>query len=270
MKLADLFTSSTNSRCQHLSPKGRRCRQPACPSHPSLCFSHAPKPEPPPAPSDELVQAAASLSSPEDIRRFLTQLLLALAQGPHHHQESRHSRLPLPDAPPHPSRNRLPPKSRSRSGSRQAHRLLAQLPFRRRRTHPQKPRRPARRTQRDPRSPRYFWRLSATTRRSNSTTRPHSHSIPRAAQRRPRSPHRAQRSKNSRVSPSPNRPQRSETSRASRSTKRTAPAPARHAALLSLGPLHSPVTHRSRRIHKHPSAPRTPFHQAPLVIRGNL
>jgi hypothetical protein len=69
-------------RCHHLSPKGRRCSQPACSSHPTLCFTHAPKP---PSPEEllagELSQAAGSLNSPEDVNRLLSKTVLAFIEG---------------------------------------------------------------------------------------------------------------------------------------------------------------------------------------------
>ena len=69
-------------RCHHLSPAGRRCSQPACSSHPTLCFTHAPKPPSPEvAVAAELSEAAGSLETPEDVNRPLTKTVLAFIAG---------------------------------------------------------------------------------------------------------------------------------------------------------------------------------------------
>ncbi|HEY1467998.1 MAG TPA: hypothetical protein VGF61_03060 [Candidatus Acidoferrum sp.] len=72
-------------RCHHRSRSGRRCSQPACSSHPTLCFTHAPESEPPPSPevvvAAELSQAAGSLDSPEDVNRLLSKTVLAFIDG---------------------------------------------------------------------------------------------------------------------------------------------------------------------------------------------
>ena len=69
-------------RCHHLSPAGRRCSQPACSSHPTLCFTHAPKPPSPEvAVAAELSEAAGSLETPEDVNRLLTKTVLAFIAG---------------------------------------------------------------------------------------------------------------------------------------------------------------------------------------------
>jgi hypothetical protein len=71
-----------HDRCHHLSPSGRRCSQPACPSHPTLCFTHAPKsPSPEALIAAELSEAAGSLETPEDVNRLLTKTVLAFIAG---------------------------------------------------------------------------------------------------------------------------------------------------------------------------------------------
>ena len=73
--------SKSPNRCRHFSPSGRRCSQPPCSSHPTLCFAH----KPPEATEDklllrELTQAAASLESPEDVSRVLGKIFVALLE----------------------------------------------------------------------------------------------------------------------------------------------------------------------------------------------
>ena len=71
-----------HDRCHHLSPAGRRCSQPACSSHPTLCFTHAPKPPSPEvAVAAELFEAAGSLETPEDVNHLLTKTVLAFIAG---------------------------------------------------------------------------------------------------------------------------------------------------------------------------------------------
>ena len=84
MKLSPSSTAKIRERCHHLSTSGRRCSQPACSTHPTLCFTHKPKPQPLPSPDDtfllELSEAASSLASPEDVERVLAKLFLALVE----------------------------------------------------------------------------------------------------------------------------------------------------------------------------------------------
>lgn len=73
--------TTVSPRCSHLSPAGRRCSQPVCSSHPSLCFTHKPKLlSPEETILHELTKAAAKLSSPEDINRVLCKVFQALVQ----------------------------------------------------------------------------------------------------------------------------------------------------------------------------------------------
>ena len=79
------MTKSTNKhpktlfpRCEHRSPSGRHCSQPICSTSPRFCFVHKPKPEE--LITAKLTEAAGSLSTPEEIHRFLTCVTLLRVQ----------------------------------------------------------------------------------------------------------------------------------------------------------------------------------------------
>jgi hypothetical protein len=98
-----------HDRCHHLSPAGRRCSQPACSSHPTLCFTHAPKPPSPEvAVAAELFEAAGSLETPEDVNHLLTKTVLAFIAG----------RLPLKKAGMIGFLGQIPPIAKSPSTNR--------------------------------------------------------------------------------------------------------------------------------------------------------
>ncbi len=81
MKSQSCLSRFTSPRCEHLSPSGRRCTQPVCPSSPHFCFTHIPAAPPPDqAFLLELSQAAADLSSPEDVNRVLAKIFRALIE----------------------------------------------------------------------------------------------------------------------------------------------------------------------------------------------
>jgi len=81
--ILDVFKSKSEPnlpfpRCQHRSPAGRQCSQPICSTSPHFCFAHKPKPEE--LTIAELTAAAGSLSTPEEIHRFLTCVTLLRIQ----------------------------------------------------------------------------------------------------------------------------------------------------------------------------------------------
>jgi hypothetical protein len=77
----NLPTPSPNSlpRCTHTSPSGRRCRSSAFGSDSPFCFRHQPQPEK--LAAAELTTAAGTLSTPEEINRFLTRVTLLRIEG---------------------------------------------------------------------------------------------------------------------------------------------------------------------------------------------
>jgi hypothetical protein len=66
-------------RCEHRSPSGRQCSQPVCSSDPRFCGTHKPTPEQ--LTSIELTEAAGTLSSPDEVHRFLKAVLLNRVRG---------------------------------------------------------------------------------------------------------------------------------------------------------------------------------------------
>ena len=91
-----------HDRCHHISPSGRRCSQPACPSHPTLCFTHAPKPPSPQAlMAAELSEAAGSLATPSEVNHPPFQNASRLHRRPSTSQKGRHDRLPRTNNSPH-------------------------------------------------------------------------------------------------------------------------------------------------------------------------
>jgi hypothetical protein len=73
----NLFKSESNlafPRCEHRSPSGRQCSQPVCSSDPRFCGTH--KPTSAQLASAELTEAAGTLSSREDVYRFLKAVTL--------------------------------------------------------------------------------------------------------------------------------------------------------------------------------------------------
>ena len=74
-------------RCEHRSPSGRQCSQPVCSTDPRFCGTHKPTPEQPCPESSrrvatvELTEAAGTLSSPEEVHRFLKAVLLNRVRG---------------------------------------------------------------------------------------------------------------------------------------------------------------------------------------------
>ena len=78
----NLFKSNSNpafSRCEHRSPAGRQCSQPVCSTDPRFCGTHKPTPEQ--LASIELTEAAGTLSSPDEVHRFLKAVLLNRVRG---------------------------------------------------------------------------------------------------------------------------------------------------------------------------------------------
>jgi len=65
-------------RCEHRSPSGRQCSQPVSATDPRFCGTHTPTPEQLAA---ELTEAAGTLSSPDEIHRFLKAVLLNRVRG---------------------------------------------------------------------------------------------------------------------------------------------------------------------------------------------
>ena len=69
-------------RCRHRSPAGRRCSQPACSSHATLCFTQAPKsPSREALIAAELSESAGFLATPSEVNRLLSKTLLAFIAG---------------------------------------------------------------------------------------------------------------------------------------------------------------------------------------------
>ena len=66
-------------RCEHRSPSGRQCSQPVCTTDPRFCGTHKPTPEQ--LASAELTEATGTLSSREDIYRFLKAVTLNRVRG---------------------------------------------------------------------------------------------------------------------------------------------------------------------------------------------
>jgi len=66
-------------RCEHRYPSGRQCSQPVCTTDPRFCGTH--KPTPDQLAAAELTEAAGTLSSPDEIHRFLKAVLLNRVRG---------------------------------------------------------------------------------------------------------------------------------------------------------------------------------------------
>jgi hypothetical protein len=66
-------------RCEHRSPSGRQCSQPICTTDPQFCGTHKPTPEQ--LTTAELTEAAGTLSSPDEVHRFLKAVLLNRVRG---------------------------------------------------------------------------------------------------------------------------------------------------------------------------------------------
>jgi hypothetical protein len=66
-------------RCEHRSPSGRQCSQPVCTTDPRFCGTHKPTPEQ--LTASELTEAAGTLSSPDEVHRFLKAVLLNRVRG---------------------------------------------------------------------------------------------------------------------------------------------------------------------------------------------
>jgi hypothetical protein len=78
----NLFKSDSKlpfPRCEHRSPSGRQCSQPVCSADPRFCGTHKPTPEQ--LAAVELAEAAGTLSSPEEVHRFLKTVLLNRVRG---------------------------------------------------------------------------------------------------------------------------------------------------------------------------------------------
>src|SRR4029077_4959878 len=71
--------SQTFPRCEHRSPSGRQCSQPVCTTDPRFCGTH--KPTPDQLAAAELTEAAGTLSSPDEVHRFLKAVLLNPVRG---------------------------------------------------------------------------------------------------------------------------------------------------------------------------------------------
>ena len=66
-------------RCEHRSPSGRQCSQPVCTTDPQFCGTHKPSSEQ--LTTAELTEAAGTLSSPDEVHRFLKAVLLNRVRG---------------------------------------------------------------------------------------------------------------------------------------------------------------------------------------------
>jgi hypothetical protein len=78
----NLFKSESKlafPRCEHRSPSGRQCSRPVCSTDPHFCGTHKPSPEQ--LTTTELTEAAGTLSSPDEIHRFLKVVLLNRVRG---------------------------------------------------------------------------------------------------------------------------------------------------------------------------------------------
>jgi hypothetical protein len=78
----NFFKSESNltfPRCEHRSPSGRQCSQPVCTTDPQFCGTHKPTPEQ--LTTIELTEAAGTLSSPDEVHRFLKAVLLNRVRG---------------------------------------------------------------------------------------------------------------------------------------------------------------------------------------------
>jgi len=78
---SNLATTSLNSlpRCAHTSQTGRRCRSSASTPDSPFCQHHQPNPEA--LAAAELTAAAGTLSTPEEVNRFLTRVTLLRIEG---------------------------------------------------------------------------------------------------------------------------------------------------------------------------------------------
>jgi hypothetical protein len=78
----NFFKSESNlafPRCEHRSPSGRQCSQPVCTTDPQFCGTHKPTPEQ--LTTAELTEAAGTLSTPDEVHRFLKAVLLNRVRG---------------------------------------------------------------------------------------------------------------------------------------------------------------------------------------------
>jgi hypothetical protein len=77
----NLSSSSQNSlpRCAHISQVGRRCRSSSSAPDSPFCLRHQPQPEK--LAAAELTTAAGTLSTPEEVNRFLTRVTLLRIEG---------------------------------------------------------------------------------------------------------------------------------------------------------------------------------------------
>src|SRR5271170_2214487 len=75
----NLFSSPATPRCSFTKSHGHRCRMLPLAGSP-FCFSHQPAPPPDELLAAELLQAASSLSAPEDINRVLIKIFQAVIQ----------------------------------------------------------------------------------------------------------------------------------------------------------------------------------------------
>jgi len=66
-------------RCEHRSPSGRQCSQPVCTTDPQFCGTHKPTPEQ--LTTAELTEAAGTLSTPDEVHRFLKAVLFNRVRG---------------------------------------------------------------------------------------------------------------------------------------------------------------------------------------------
>jgi len=78
----NLFKSESKlafPRCEHRSPSGRQCSQPVCTTDPRFCGTHKSTPEQ--LTTVELTEAAGTLSTPDEVHRFLKAVLLNRVRG---------------------------------------------------------------------------------------------------------------------------------------------------------------------------------------------
>jgi hypothetical protein len=77
----NLASSSQNSlpRCAHTYASGRRCRSSSSSPDSPFCPRHQPKPEA--LATAALTEAAGTLSTPEEVNRFLTRVTLLRIEG---------------------------------------------------------------------------------------------------------------------------------------------------------------------------------------------
>jgi len=70
---------SSLPRCTHTTPSGRRCRSSSSAPDSPFCLRHQPQPEA--LAAAELTSAAGTLSTPEEVNRFLTRVTLLRIEG---------------------------------------------------------------------------------------------------------------------------------------------------------------------------------------------